>query len=70
MSYARWGVEAFFVNEIAYFDDYQNLDAIFNSQSYDRNAYGKAMGAMFGIGCMWSFASFLCLKLMHRDKVK
>ncbi|GAB5362693.1 hypothetical protein AAMO2058_000819800 [Amorphochlora amoebiformis] len=69
VSPTRWGTEAFYVNEIKYYD-YLNIGPDLDLKDYKTGNIGKAFGAMFGIGLFWQFITFLLIKLLNRDKRK
>eukprot|EP00002_Diphylleia_rotans_P014506 TRINITY_DN2829_c0_g1_i1.p1 TRINITY_DN2829_c0_g1~~TRINITY_DN2829_c0_g1_i1.p1 ORF type:complete len:902 (+),score=195.71 TRINITY_DN2829_c0_g1_i1:75-2780(+) len=69
ISYARWGVEAFYVLNIKPFD-HEDLSSALRIWSYDLDNYGKCILNILGIGTMWRMISLVMLLAKDRQKKK
>jgi len=69
ISYARWGVEAFYITEIEAVD-YMQIQLQLKYLGFDMDNFNKCMVAMFAIGMGWRVLAFMTMKLTNRDKKK
>eukprot|EP00002_Diphylleia_rotans_P015297 TRINITY_DN2972_c0_g1_i2.p1 TRINITY_DN2972_c0_g1~~TRINITY_DN2972_c0_g1_i2.p1 ORF type:complete len:617 (+),score=88.14 TRINITY_DN2972_c0_g1_i2:1091-2941(+) len=69
ISYARWGVEAFYAINIQVFS-YVEVDAGLDFWGFEMDRYGECIGRIIGICIMWQFISLVCMLFKDRDKKK
>jgi len=70
ISYARWGLEVWYVNEVSFYDYLAGMGPNFDQLKYNTGSMRSNLWIMFALGLFWQFVTFLLMKLFNRDKVK
>lgn len=69
ISYSRWGMLVFYENELKV-TDYFKYQRTLQQFGYDEDDASKALGILFGTGCLWIFVGYLLMVCLNRDKKK
>mmetsp|Transcript_25376 Transcript_25376/g.47368 ORF Transcript_25376/g.47368 Transcript_25376/m.47368 type:complete len:117 (-) Transcript_25376:277-627(-) len=70
LSYMRWGLEAFYINQMDFYDFLANISTAFSIRNYNPDNFSKNCGIIFALGLFWLFITFLCIKGCNRTKQK
>mmetsp|Transcript_28294 Transcript_28294/g.39343 ORF Transcript_28294/g.39343 Transcript_28294/m.39343 type:complete len:888 (-) Transcript_28294:290-2953(-) len=70
ISPTRWGVEAFFLNEVSFYEYMVGVVRIYSVYGYNEDNLPKDFGIMFALGWFWQFITFILMKLLNRDQQK
>eukprot|EP00004_Rigifila_ramosa_P028584 TRINITY_DN9741_c0_g1_i3.p2 TRINITY_DN9741_c0_g1~~TRINITY_DN9741_c0_g1_i3.p2 ORF type:complete len:435 (-),score=101.82 TRINITY_DN9741_c0_g1_i3:51-1355(-) len=68
ISYARWAVEAFYINMVTPYDYQEGIDTGFDFWSYDKGRFAECCFNMFLIGWFWAVIGFIALRFTNREK--
>jgi hypothetical protein len=68
ISYARWGVEYFYLNEVTPKLYMTNMRSYIQQLGFEPSNKSKDLGVIFAIGVAWRLVAFVVMKLTHRDK--
>mmetsp|Transcript_12364 Transcript_12364/g.19860 ORF Transcript_12364/g.19860 Transcript_12364/m.19860 type:complete len:117 (-) Transcript_12364:148-498(-) len=70
ISFTRWGLEALYVNQMTFYDEWLNLSTSFTLRQYNPNNFSKNCGIIFALGLLWLFFTYIFLKGCNRAKQK
>eukprot|EP00469_Lotharella_globosa_P013620 CAMPEP_0167789252 /NCGR_PEP_ID=MMETSP0111_2-20121227/10568_1 /TAXON_ID=91324 /ORGANISM="Lotharella globosa, Strain CCCM811" /LENGTH=973 /DNA_ID=CAMNT_0007681371 /DNA_START=21 /DNA_END=2942 /DNA_ORIENTATION=+ len=70
MSVFRWGIEAFYINEIKFYADYLDVEDRLNYYGYDLDNFATDIGAILLINLFYVGLTLVSMKLVGRRKMK
>jgi len=70
MSVFRWGIEAFYINEINFYADYLDVDDRLEYYGYVLSNFPTDIGAIMLINLFYIGLTLIAMKLVGRRKMK
>eukprot|EP00470_Lotharella_oceanica_P000916 CAMPEP_0170168654 /NCGR_PEP_ID=MMETSP0040_2-20121228/1607_1 /TAXON_ID=641309 /ORGANISM="Lotharella oceanica, Strain CCMP622" /LENGTH=870 /DNA_ID=CAMNT_0010406947 /DNA_START=54 /DNA_END=2666 /DNA_ORIENTATION=- len=70
MSLFRWGNEAFYINELKFYNSYLDLDGVLADKGYDIDNFSTDIGAILLITLFYIGLTIVFIKIFGRSKMK
>jgi hypothetical protein len=70
ISYARWGAEAFYTEEVSFFQNVYDVEAAARVYGYTLNRFAMDVALMFVVGTVLRIVGFALLVSLNRQQQK